>query len=200
MPVDHKNKFKFIHIPKTGGSSVEVVFDLQHEKNLFVPRYTHEIQQIKFAPQHFTHNMINHFVPEAKDYFSFTIVRNPYTKIISEYFYIAKAFHGVTIEQFREAEFVAWFRESLCLFDLDHKIPQSSFLDSPVDMILRFENLEEDFQKLKKELGVEVDLIHDNKSTNNKLEIAQSLSEETKMLIREVFAQDFIQFSYENNI
>jgi len=37
MPISNKHKFKFIHIPKTGGSSVEVVFDLQHDENLWVP-------------------------------------------------------------------------------------------------------------------------------------------------------------------
>ena len=200
MPVDHKNKFKFVHIPKTGGTSVEVAFDLHHEENLFVPRFTHTIQEVMFAPQHFTHNLINHFVPQAEDYFSFTIVRNPYTRTISEYFYIAKAFYGHPLKEFNEKEFVAWMREDLALFNIDHKLPQSSFLDSPVDMILRFENLEEDFKKLTKELGVDIELTHENKSSENKLEIAKSLSEDTKYLIQQMFAQDFIQFSYPKEI
>ena len=83
-----KYKFKFIHIPKTGGTSLEVVFDLQHENNLYQPGFSHIINGVSFAPQHFTHNIIDHFKPECKDYFSFTVVRNPFTKIISEYFYI----------------------------------------------------------------------------------------------------------------
>lgn len=197
MPISKKHKFKFIHIPKTGGSSVEVIFDLQHKDNLFVPSFTNEIQGVKFAPQHFTHKLINYFNPEYKNYFSFTIVRNPYTKIISEYFYISKNFEKNNIQQFDEKHFIEWLKNSLIKFDIDHKLPQSTFIDKPVDMILKFETLEEDFKKLNNKLNTDYKLIHTNKSNTNKSKIVENLSQNVKELIYELFKKDFKKFNYE---
>lgn len=200
MPISYKYKFKFIHIPKTGGSSIEVVFDLQHKDNLFVPSFTDEIQGVKFAPQHFTHSLINYFKPECKDYFSFTIVRNPYSKLISEYFYINKNFENNPINNFSEDHFNEWFDTSLTKFDIDHKLPQSTFLDIPVDMVLKLENIEEDWKELNKKLGTDYKLIHDNKSSINKDNIVGSLNRDTKQKIYNIFKNDFEKLNYETHI
>jgi len=200
MPISYKYKFKFIHIPKTGGSSIEVVFDLQHKDNLFVPSFTDEIQGVKFAPQHFTHSLINHFKPECKDYFSFTIVRNPYSKLISEYFYINKNFGNNPINNFSEDHFNKWFDTSLTKFDIDHKLPQTTFLDIPVDMVLKLENIEEDWKELNKKLGTDYKLVHDNKSSINKDNIVGSLNRDTKQKIYNIFKNDFEKLNYETHI
>ena len=200
MPVSKKHKFKFIHIPKTGGSSVEIVFNLQHKENLYVPRFTHKIEGCIFAPQHFTHSLVNSFSPEFKDYFSFTIVRNPYTRTISEYFYINKNFYGKNIKNFNEQEFNNWLDSSLIKFDMDHKLPQVAFLDTPVDMTLRFENLKEDWERLNKHLKTNLRLVHDNPSPLDKEEIAASLSRETKLKIYHIFEEDFKKLNYEKSI
>ncbi len=200
MPVSKKHKFKFIHIPKTGGSSIEVIFDLQHEENLFIPRLTHQIERCMFAPQHFPHSVVNTFKPECKDYFSFTIVRNPYTRIISEYFYINKNFEGRSAKNFNEGDFNDWLDKSLIKFDTDHKLPQVSFLDVPVDMVLKLENLNQDWLKLNKRLRTNLQLIHDNSSSINKQDIVNSLSKNTKLKIFNIFKEDFNQFNYEHNI
>ena len=200
MPISHKHKFKFIHIPKTGGSSIEVAFDLQHESNLFQPKFTNQIEGCYFAPQHFTHTLINHFKPESKDYFSFAIVRNPYSRIISEYFYINKNFENNLIREFSEDHFNLWLDTSLVKFDIDHKLPQSSFIDSPVDMILKLENIEGDFEELNKQLGINYKLGHENKSFINKNNIVDSLNKNTKLKIYNIFKEDFEKFDYENNI
>jgi hypothetical protein len=200
MPISNKHKFKFIHIPKTGGSSVEVVFDLQHDENLWVPRFTHKIQECNFAPQHFTHALINHFKPNCKDYFSFAIVRNPYDRIISEYFYINKSFEGKPISNFNEDQFNIWLDTNLIKFDIDHKLPQTLFLDVPVDMILKLENINKDWEKLNERLGVNIKLIHDNKSSINKKDIVDSLSKKTKQKIYKIFKDDFEKLNYESNI
>jgi len=200
MPISYKHKFKFIHIPKTGGSSIEKIFDLQHKNNLFQPRFTNQFEGCYFAPQHFTHALIDHFKPEGKNYFSFTIVRNPYNRIVSEYFYINKNFENKLIMDFSESDFNDWLDTSLMKFDIDHKLPQSSFLDIPVDMILKLENLKEDFEKLNERLGTSYKLIHDNKSSINKEDIVNSLSKDTKLKIYKIFKEDFKKFNYENNL
>jgi hypothetical protein len=195
MPVSFRHKFKFIHIPKTGGSSIEKIYDLQHTENLFIPKVTHCVAGCWFAPQHFTQRMIDIFKPESSDWFSFTIVRNPYTKIISEYYYVNKV-QNTPVKTFNEKDFLHWFENDLLKFNLDHKLPQYFFLDSPVNMILRFEELEDDFHKLNIRLGTTKTLIHDNKSSIDKNSIAKGLSTATKKIIYANFRKDFEAFGY----
>ena len=196
MPISYNHNFKFIHIPKTGGSSVEKVFDLQKPENLYIPGFTNNIGGCWFAPQHFTHKLINISMPHCRNWFSFTITRNPYTKIISDYFFINKNFYNNEIKEFNEDKFVEWFKNELLRFDIDHKLPQSFFLDEPVNMILKFERLEEDFKQLSSYLKIEKSLIHDNKSLYNKEDIANQLSLKTRELIYTNFRKDFEAFGY----
>ena len=196
MPISYRYKYKFIHIPKTGGSSIEKVFDLQKKENLFTAAMTKKIAGCWFAPQHFTHRMIHIYKPESRDWFSFTIVRNPYAKIVSEFFYINQNFYKNHFNKFNEDHFVEWFKKDLLKFDMDHKLPQYFFLDEPVDMILRFENLKKDFNRLTKHLNISKELIHDNQSIFNKEGIVNKLSLSTKELIYSNFQRDFESFGY----
>jgi hypothetical protein len=196
MPVSSQYKFKFIHIPKTGGSSIEKLFDLQHWDNFYTPVMANCIQGCWFSPQHFTHKMMMGFKPECSDWFSFTIVRNPYNKIVSEFFYACKNWYKISMTKFDENKFLEWFENDLLKFDMDHKLPQHFFLDEPVDFILKFENLEADFQKLLNILNIEAELIHENKSDIDKKNIVESLSKRSKELIYEVFRNDFEIFGY----
>jgi hypothetical protein len=67
-----------------------------------------------------------------------------------------------------------------------------------MDLILRFENLEEDWKKLQKELGIEKELFHDNK---NKTPIGHysemyENDEELKNMVHEMYIEDIRQFGY----
>ncbi len=196
MPVSYKHKFKFIHIPRTGGSSIEVVFDLQHKECLFEGRFAVQCNNIYFAPQHVTHMMIDYLKPEASDYFSFTIVRNPFTKLISEYFYINRIFHKKPLEKFEEDKFYDWIKTDLVEFDIDHKMPQIVFLDREVDLIIRFEEIEKGFRELNDHLGTNYKLIHNNSSGIDKEAIVASLDDRTRNLILKIFERDFKVLNY----
>ena len=132
----------------------------------------------------------------SRSYFSFAVVRNPFNRIISEYFYINKSFEGKPINNFNENQFNTWLDTNLIKFDIDHKLPQSSFLDVPVDMVLKLENIDEDFKKLNKVLGTNFKMDHTNKSTVNKNKIVESLSKDTKDKIYNIFKKDFENFGY----
>jgi len=201
MPISFKHKFKFIHIPKTGGSSVEVIFDLMHEENLYVPGWTHDHRGCLFAPQHFTHNMIDFYTENKyKDYFSFAIVRDPYIRTISEYFYInTKLVMSDIGKEFDEEHFNKWLDNDLIKFDIEHKLPQSTFIDKDVDMILKLENINEDWNKLMGKLGTDFRLINDNDSRINKRKIFNGLKQSTKNKIYNIFKMDFDRFGYERS-
>jgi hypothetical protein len=142
--------------------------------------------------------MMMGFKPECSDWFSFTIVRNPYTKTISEFFHACKNYYKISMKKFNEDLFLEWYENELIKFDMDHKLPQYFFLDEPVDFILKFENLEADFQELLSYLGIKAELLHENNSYIDKNSIVESLSAHSKELIYSAYKTDFEIFGYKS--
>lgn len=79
MPISHERKCIFVHIPKCAGTSIEKHLGMfRNKKCLFGKRPTGN----DFY-QHMTMCELRAHVNET--YFSFTFVRNPYTRLISDY-------------------------------------------------------------------------------------------------------------------
>ena len=73
MYIDHDKKLVFIHIARTGGSSIKTALNL-HEK-----KYN----------EHY--HLDSSYIPrECKDYFKFAFVRNPFDRFISLYHFRPK--------------------------------------------------------------------------------------------------------------
>lgn len=197
MPISYKHKFKFIHIPKTGGTSIEYMFGLRNERSLFISgKRTIEIDGVMFTPQHLPHSEIIKRRPESKDWFSFTIVRNPYTRLVSEYISSHRAHTGRNFEKFDESHFNKWIDNTLLQFNDDHKMKQVFFIDEPVNLIIKFENLQDGIEKLNDELGTDNKLIWKNRSKFNKQKIVDNLSDQTRDRIYDIFESDFKQNNY----
>jgi len=151
MPFFRKNQktVLFVHIPKTGGTSIELT--LRHHCRLFF--YSPEKPILNSSPQHFPIKDINDIFGSSFYDYSFSIIRNPYKRIESEYFYqksMTKNLPG----------FNEWLEKSIAIylenpFYMDnHFRPQSYFLDDSV-AIFRFEDgLEKPFLKVCSELGL----------------------------------------------
>ena len=93
--ISHKHKFIFIHIPKCGGTSVEQTLlkneDIPEER-ILKWNLTEEEQQeyrlyYKYGNIDVQHRKIDQYKTEnEKNYFTFTFVRNPWERFLSEYF------------------------------------------------------------------------------------------------------------------
>ena len=75
--ISHKHKFIFIHIPKTGGTSIE---------RRFVPFAGHDEHEVSYKHDSAI-QMKQKFSQEWKDYFKFSIVRNPWDWLVSRFFW-----------------------------------------------------------------------------------------------------------------
>ena len=89
MPISHKEKIIFIHIPKTGGGSVEKTLNIWGSDNngSLTPDYNilYGLAENKLL-HHFTFREILDLTKKKfKDYKVFSFVRNPYDKIVSEF-------------------------------------------------------------------------------------------------------------------
>jgi hypothetical protein len=205
---DHVN-ILFIHIPKTGGSSIELYFAHKfniplNSKSLFmvvgdkIPLHKNII--INSSLHHITYNEIVKYNKEFNIDFNnikiITIVRNPYERMISELFWFKK----INIDSSKEEVFNIineYLSGNYDNYD-NHNIPQHYFLkDDNEELItnihiLRTENLTNDM----KNLGYTDFNIVSNKNPN-KINYYNYLNNKSIKLINEFYHFDFILFNYD---
>lgn len=197
MILEDKNLI-FLHIPKTGGTSIMKAlrpYGLKGSGHMQLSRELHV-----------------HKVDAAKrpDYLVFCVSRNPWDLVVSNYSYIKMeksywhSLDGSTnYGKHPDYEFVKKlsFREFVYALK-DKKIkskyntlPQSYWANRPVDKVLRFEKLNEDFKVLCKEVGLgEIELPHLNKSPHKSYK--DFYNNELIEVVGELYQKDIEKFSY----
>jgi hypothetical protein len=167
----------FVHIPKTGGQSIEHFF----LSRLRLTWENRETLLMKFnsdrakGPERLAHLTATEYVSlgyvsreQYNNYFTFSFVRNPWSRLVSEYFY-QNHHHTMT--------FPEYLRYGLPERDsysdkYRHVMPQYDFLHDEagklqVDFVGKFENLQGDFNIVAEALGIsEPFLPHVNANAN----------------------------------
>lgn len=202
MPYCDDRKIVFIHIPKTGGSSIEHYFGLNHRNKFMSGHNAYNEDGISFALQHVRARDFKILRPEEfESYFKFSFVRNPYDRVISEYFY------NQGRKKFMLDEFRTWFKNFYLVPKQDHALSQFDYLyneegDLLVDFVGKLENLKADVSKIC-HLSGNLDLLPKNlpheRVKNNRppgMVAEHILQREDKDMINELFENDFKYFNY----
>lgn len=208
----------FIWVPKTAGTSI---FDAlsQHgmRKIKTNPRGFDGKSHVTFGhrdPKEVRAAMPNGLWDESC---KFAFVRNPWDRLVSLYFYWKNFDDGHVIKSHPLAASTSRlnFRD-FCknLSAQSHLLPrmlkgdcggvlqmcsQTKWIgpdESPnVDFIGRYENLEEDFSKVCRHLGVDAKLGHRNKSSHK--HYSEYYDDETAKVVGEIYREDIERFGYE---
>ena len=168
MPISHNQNTIFVHIPKTGGGTIEKSLGIFGEDNngslnpdlniLYGGKQLHhltimEIKKIKNS--------------EYKTYKKVSFVRNPYDKLVSEYLWRMQIYSKkkISFKEFLIDEVIPrkngidtyiknfYKNENIIQFLDIHYLDQYKFLindenNIDMDFIGKFENLEKDFNKI----------------------------------------------------
>lgn len=205
MPYFPKNRVLFIHIPKTGGSSVEYSFlergdcrDLYtpHSSNTIIP---HE-QFRKISLQHQFYSTLKRFHKECKINFNnelniISIVRNPYHKVMSDLFFFKLINENSTPELVNKI-LKKFFKLKPSQCD-NHNVPQYLFLIDdqgkiPEDInIFNTETLNDDLRKNNLPITSHKHL--ENPISKDYMEF---LNDASLSLINERYQKDFELFEY----
>lgn len=221
----NKSKIIFVHIPKTGGTSVEVAINTHYYKYGYGVIFTdknNEINQIryenlkkvvkmrnlnitrKFALQHLKSNEYKVTLGDDtyNEYFKFAICRNPYDRIISEFFWCEIPEigdkHGQSFDDFLEyVQKCVLERNYYETIYHDHLIPQHEFIydeknNLQINKLFKYENFDEVKNFLKKELNI-TNIPHWHKRSSDK-EI--ELTNKQKQIIYKIYRNDFILLNY----
>ena len=198
MVVCHIRKIIFIHIPKTAGSSIEHLLRDEGKYELdFIGvrngRSTHHYMGIELKM------ILKELYPT---YYKFSFVRNPYDRLISEYFWcrISNVGHkfNKTFDEFLDyVEDVIKNKKFFKPIENDHFIPQYSFLffnkKLIVNNIFNYEDIETVAPLIKKRLKIKTSLQHLNKSVKNEITLTQG----QKDRIYNLYQIDFETFNYD---
>lgn len=195
----------FIHIPKNAGSSISEAFGFKHVN-------------------HSTYLQLEAVVGESdiRDFYTFTFVRNPYDRFISLYHYARlteskyhssinpdKAMYGKHLDYdlLKDADVkdcAIYLIEGKLKHDNSwlHWQPQVNWLKDKngeilIDFVGRYENLEVDYHKIAKRLGIDAELKHHNKSRNNHSSYRDLFDKDTKKIIEEYYEEDLNAFNYD---
>jgi len=197
MVVCHTRKIIFIHIPKTAGSSIEHLLRDEGRYELdFIGvrngRSTHHYMGIELKM------ILKELYPT---YYKFSFVRNPYDRLISEYFWcrinnVGHKFNKTFDEFLDYVEDVIKNKKFFKPIENDHFIPQYSFLffnnKLLVNNIFKYEDIETVAPLIKKRLKIKTVLQHLNKSVKNEITLIQ----EQKDRIYNLYKIDFDTFNY----
>ena len=194
--ISHKHKCIFIHIPRTAGTSFEVAINSE----------PYNYSDFKF--KHLTASYAKILYKEYwDDYFKFSIVRNPWSRMVSMCKY---SFYGCSIkdgkidvnEYMTRWPVIEIDNRTDCHINHNNIIYDNSvyknLLSNDLDFVGKFENLEEDYLFVNQSIGLgskDFPYWHANKSSNKK-HYTEYYDEETRKIVAEKYAKDIEMFGY----
>ena len=207
--INTEDKVIFLHVPKTGGCSVESLL----VKNNYNPKYRHlTLGQMKVPEK------------ELDEYTIFTIIRNPWDRVLSNFFYSVGEGRARTWMD-GATTFAAYLDNVKKTYEsnggLDKKLSKGSLRHTSVNSIgywingysgpvheLRFETLSQDWNEFKGNIGIQTALPHVNKNTSkskkSKKQFARSYNSNyrdfytvsERDLVRELYKGDIEKYGY----
>ena len=192
--VTGEKNITFLHIPKTAGTSMLEWLRNNSEGNIYTDWDTHPKLSV----------IRENRVPN----FTFTVVRNPWDRAVSLYFYMKTiAFHEgskwLKLNKITEDNFPSF--EDWTKNLLDFKNPpefwfngltqQIDWIDTPIDLTIKYENLNTDFIKIQEVYNCSNPLPNLHVSIRER-EYKQYYNETTKKLVAKNFEKDIDTWKY----
>lgn len=187
--INHQYKCIFIHVIKTGGISVCKALNMK-DKQFHIP--ASEAKSITKG--------------KWNDYFTFSFIRNPWDKMVSQYFYngqcYTKDFNKYISRWYYGKKFVTSYS---CI--------HSDYFDLNLDFIGRFENFQKDFDFVCKKIGRPATILpHENSvpitsgpngekvfPKPKEIHYSKLYNQDSIDMVAEKFSKDIKLFNYEFN-
>ena len=185
-----EKQLKYIHITRTGGTSIE---QIGLDSKLFWGRY-----DISYGT--FDEPFILKSPALKNNYEWFTVVRNPYTRILSEYNYLKivlriKIADDPTVFNTYLEKWLNIIKNSGKVHG-HHLIQQNKYIDLKYNInVLKYENIQEDFCNLMSKYKHSL-ILNKHVSVSNGVLSVYNITPANILLIQTVYKQDFEQCGY----
>jgi hypothetical protein len=157
MIISHRHKYVFVELPHTGSTAISAELPEVYEGSKILRKHARYSEFLRTAS------------PAERKYFAFSCIRNPLDVAASVYFRDKTDHRGryseprgvvtkrdIALFRFVErtgADFSAYFRHAY-----RRPIPYDNFSNEAhrrLDFVMRFENLQEDFARALRQIGIE---------------------------------------------
>lgn len=213
MIISHGRKYIFVHIPKTGGTSLSLALEAKAMKDDVLIGDTpkainrrNRIKDVKTSGHLWKHSRLTDIYglvtqEQIQSYFVFTIIRNPWDRMVSYYHWLkdqkfdhpaVKCAHDHSFSEFLSDPAT---RQSLQNDAVENYISDCNGADC-CNFYLRLEFLQQDIKVMEQQLDVKLaDIPHDNQSIRDK-DYTGYYDAQTRDIIGTVFADDIDKFNY----
>ena len=207
MPISHKYKLIFIHIPKAAGTSIEKYMDIAEDDRVF-----NTVNLTGALLKHFTASQIQKYVSTKiyDSYETFTVIRNPWDRMVSMYEF-SKQYIMPTICNFNLDFILESYSFEIFIELVEQKYLEPYFRDQLsyiknsrnqiiVNNIFRFEDLGKAQNFLQKHLKRKEKLELENRTLHRK-HYSQYYDDKLKTRVQKIFQEeiDFFKYKFEDN-
>lgn len=208
MIISNKRNFVFVHIPKTGGTSLTLALEGRATADDILIGDTpkaqrrHKRQQVLQAPgrlwKHSRLRDVAGLYPD--DAFIFTLVRNPWDRLVSYYHWLRdQGFDHPAVRVARAATFAEFLKDAAVQEAVRLNDYASYVIDANgqerCDLFARLEH-PADLAPLWEHLGFRLSIPHVNRSDRN-LDWRIYYDAETFEAVRKIAADDIARFGYD---
>lgn len=211
MIISPGRRFIFVHIPKTGGTSMALALEARaHRDDILIGdtpkarKRRARAEALKAKGRVWKHSNLTDIdgafdVDTIGAMFCFTLVRNPWDRVVSYYHWLqGQGFDHPAVQIAKQLEFGDF---------LHHRLTMSTLIAWPygrymrtVDGVergafLRLEHLDQDIEPLVEHLGFCPDMPHENKSERG--DYRRYYDNELRDLLGRLCAEDIARFGYE---
>lgn len=199
--IDRHNKFIFSHIPKNAGQSIEKALGISNYRSVNYESLIgpcRDLEKFPYQPfflQHLTLSEFKkYFQIKIEEYFCFSVIRNPWSRAVSSFVH-EKKHHASKIKNCSFLEFL----KNPQHVDPSHSLLQHEFLfegeKKLFDFLIKFENLQEDFNKVCQILNIPKKILP-KENSGNKKHYKEYYNSESFDIVSEKFSKDIETFNY----
>lgn len=191
MTYNTNTKVLFIHIPKTAGTSIKKILSL----NGFVHDAVHA-----------DYKMAKEKIENYNEYFKFSSVRNPFSRMVSWYNHLKHlSFAGedrrgrVVLDPGTFENFIFNHNQIYAghpMRGYTFRKQQVDFIGNDMNFIIRFENLQKDFNTVCEYIGIEPMVLPVRRKTKT-VNYRDYYNAAIKDAVYRIFRKDFKTFKYE---
>lgn len=212
MIISFRRAYVFVHIPKTGGTSLALALEERAGRDDILIGDTPKAQRRRKRQKDLTargrlwkHSTLADIdgvltPEEIARMFTFTLVRNPWDRVVSLYHWArAQRFDHPIVHLAQQVAFDAFVRHPH-VQDSVRASPSASYMrraDGALDcdLFIRLEHFAEDAQPLWTHLGFELVLPHTNRS-ERPTGFQNQYTRTTRDIVAELCAEDIERFNY----
>lgn len=200
-----QKKFLFVHVPKTGGNSIQNALSRYSEDDIVELNKHHDgVERFEIRNQKYDitkHSTLSHYksVLDETIYgslFKFASIRNPWDLMISYYFSPHRGFSEWNRQIFLSlVERMPPLRHYICERPSTREGKGNSKLDTDIDYLMRFESIDDEFEVVCGKLNIPPQRLP-KRNASIRLHYSRYYDDDLREIIRQKFNEEIVFGNY----